>query len=281
MESTRFLRRIDLPGVELLEVIDSQRPWRRFSSAFEVMVPGSWSGEIRYRGVRHRVGPGMLFCPGPGDCFEIPRAHAPGSFQVLLLAPDPLRKRLLDHGLAPESLHFHRVFSTLSAELSAALRQLLDDMRIESSTLKLQSSLAVLEPALVTHLARERHEPCVPASASAATRVHELIHSDVEGKLDLDALSRETGLSRFQVVRTFKRSYGLPPHAYQLCVRIAEAQRLLSLGYAPAAVASALRFVDQSHLTRHFKRTLGVTPSAYARASRNCRSDRWLPAQGA
>jgi AraC-like DNA-binding protein len=31
-------------------------------------------------------------------------------------------------------------------------------------------------------------------------------------------------------------------------------------------VANDLRFVDQPHFTRHFKRVVGVTPSVYARA---------------
>jgi AraC-like DNA-binding protein len=38
---------------------------------------------------------------------------------------------------------------------------------------------------------------------------------------------------------------------------------LLARGIAPADVAAALGFADQSHLTRTFGRTLGITPGRY------------------
>ena len=84
--------------------------------------------------------------------------------------------------------------------------------------------------------------------------------------LDLHALATKVGLSRFQVLRAFRKRYGLPPHAYQLCVRVARARDLLRAGQAPAEVAAECGFADQSHLGRHFKHMLGVTPAQYARA---------------
>ena len=58
----------------------------------------------------------------------------------------------------------------------------------------------------------------------------------------------------------------MPPHAYHLQLRIDRAKRLLAAGSAPARVANDSGFVDQSHLTRHFRKWVGVTPGAYARA---------------
>ena len=84
--------------------------------------------------------------------------------------------------------------------------------------------------------------------------------------VDLDTLARASGLSRFQVVRVFKRRYGLPPHCYQLQRRLGLAKKRLRDGVRPAQVAMELGFVDQSHLTRQFKRLFGVTPAHYARA---------------
>jgi AraC-like DNA-binding protein len=42
---------------------------------------------------------------------------------------------------------------------------------------------------------------------------------------------------------------------------------LLARGHAPARVAVDVGFVDQSHLTRHFRRWVGATPGAYAAAT--------------
>ncbi len=267
MNSTKFRRRSELPGVEVMEVIDSQRAWRSVTAAFELMLPDSWSGYVVYAGARHWVEPGMLFCPGPGDTFEITRAQVPGSFRVLVLEREALASALAEHRLLPEALAFHRTMREAPAELLTALRRFLDDVKPETSTSTLQSSWRELVRTLVRQLGGASRSTRSAGNARAAERVRELIHAGPEGALDLSALSRETGLSRFQVLRAFKRAYGLPPHAYQLCYRIACAKRLLCMGHRPAYVASELCFADQSHLNRHFKRLLGVTPSQYAQGA--------------
>lgn len=264
MDETKFRRRRELPGVEVVEVTDCQRSWRCVTSAFELMMPESWSGHIAYHGARHRLEPGMLFCPGPGDPFEIARARAPGSFRVLVLEREALAAALAEHRLSPEALALRRVLRDPPSQLLLALRRFLDDMRREASAARLASSWRKLGGALATQLggaqSRTRPVPC----AGAAERVRALIHADRDGSLDLGNFSREIGLSRFQLLRAFKRAYGLSPHAYQLCYRIARAKRLLCMGHRPAYVATELCFSDQSHLNRHFKRLLGVTPREYA-----------------
>jgi len=84
--------------------------------------------------------------------------------------------------------------------------------------------------------------------------------------VDLETLAKRAGLSRFQALRAFKQRYGLPPHAYQLALRIGHARKLLREGATAADVAARCGFADQSHFTRHFKRINGVTPAQYARA---------------
>jgi AraC-like DNA-binding protein len=84
----------------------------------------------------------------------------------------------------------------------------------------------------------------------------------------LGELSTVAGLSPFELARRFRQQVGLPPHAFQLDLRVNNARRLLAAGETPAAVAAACGFADQPHLTRAFKRLVGVTPAAFARAAR-------------
>jgi AraC-like DNA-binding protein len=74
-------------------------------------------------------------------------------------------------------------------------------------------------------------------------------------------------LSKWQLVRQFRRQVGLPPHAYHRRQRLRSARALLELGTPVAQVAYATGFADQSHFTRQFKDQFGVTPGALIRAA--------------
>ena len=104
-----------------------------------------------------------------------------------------------------------------------------------------------------------------PGLPSRAAERFACFRSASNGSVPLTELASETGLSRFQAMRAFKRRFGLPPAAYQLRVRLGVAQKSLREGMPPADVAAELGFVDQSHFTRHFKRLVGVTPARYVR----------------
>jgi AraC-like DNA-binding protein len=81
-------------------------------------------------------------------------------------------------------------------------------------------------------------------------------------------LAREAGMSRYQLIRGFKRELGLPPHAYLLQRRLALARRLVRAGRELAEAAMAAGFFDQSHLSRCFVRQFGVPPKRYASSAR-------------
>ncbi|MBB2753804.1 UNVERIFIED_ORG: AraC-like DNA-binding protein [Rhizobium aethiopicum] len=120
---------------------------------------------------------------------------------------------------------------------------------------------------LVADVMRERggsdERPPVPASIRAA---RDLIDDDPLAAVSLADLSRESGLSRFQVLRGFAKATGLTPHAYLVQARIHIARRLIAQGTPLAEAAFASGFADQSHMTRVFVRKYGLSPSLYAGA---------------
>ncbi|TLX14086.1 AraC family transcriptional regulator [Rhizobium sp. MHM7A] len=120
---------------------------------------------------------------------------------------------------------------------------------------------------LVADVMREsgggEERPPVPASIRAAL---DLIDDDPLAAVSLADLSRESGLSRFQVLRGFARATGLTPHAYLVQARIHIARRLIAQGTPLADAAFASGFADQSHMTRVFVRKYGLSPRLYAGA---------------
>jgi AraC-like DNA-binding protein/mannose-6-phosphate isomerase-like protein (cupin superfamily) len=88
-------------------------------------------------------------------------------------------------------------------------------------------------------------------------------------RVSIHDLARLTRLSPYHFNRSFCRRVGMPPHAYQLQLRIAHAKRFLRRGRPVSETACLVGFFDQSHFVHSFKRSAGVTPSQYVRFSKN------------
>ena len=117
-----------------------------------------------------------------------------------------------------------------------------------------------LAAALVELGAAQRRRRASPIVHQA----REVIDRRYAEHLPLDELASQVGVSKYHLLRQFRRQVGMAPHAYQLAVRIARSRELLAHGVSAAHVADRVGFYDQSALTRAFKRAAGITPGAYA-----------------
>jgi AraC-like DNA-binding protein len=66
-----------------------------------------------------------------------------------------------------------------------------------------------------------------------------------------------------QMSSSFKRHYGMTPHAFLVNRRIQFARRQLREGKLIADVALDSGFADQAHFQRAFKQHLAATPGQY------------------
>ncbi|MET7464048.1 helix-turn-helix domain-containing protein [Nonomuraea sp. NPDC005501] len=105
------------------------------------------------------------------------------------------------------------------------------------------------------------------AGSGAAARAREMLHASWTDPPDLQELPAAAGITPFALLRSFRRAYGLPPHAYVVQLRVRQARKLLEGGMPPAQTAVATGFCDQSHLSRHFRRIVGATPGCTREAS--------------
>jgi AraC-like DNA-binding protein len=100
-------------------------------------------------------------------------------------------------------------------------------------------------------------------------RARDYLDQHYAENVTLDDLAAAASLSPFHLLRVFRRTVGLPPHAYLTGVRVRQARRLLLADLPIADVAAQTGFADQSHLSRHFKRIVGVPPGRYRQNSKN------------
>lgn len=106
-----------------------------------------------------------------------------------------------------------------------------------------------------------------PRDSVLVARVKAHMEAEYASGLRLEDLAASIGLTTFQLIGLFKRTVGLTPHAYLVQVRLGAACRYLRRAAAPAEVATAVGFYDQSALNKHFKRCYGITPLQFARAA--------------
>ena len=148
-----------------------------------------------------------------------------------------------------------------------------DDLRHESSCLdralvmgddlEAESRLALVVERLSWHLTGRPDSPAAPSPVVVARRAREVIDDDPVAVDGIAAVAQSLGVSTAHLVRSFTRSYGIPPHRYLLGRRLDLARRRLLAGEAAVDVATGTGFFDQAHLTRHFKDLLATTPGRY------------------
>jgi AraC-like DNA-binding protein len=269
-----FRRSLVTPGFHMMDADNSAREWRVVSHLFYVVVFETWRGPISMSGRTQHGAPGFVLCQRPNELtVGRPQSGLPGSFKVLEFTPELLDQWLAEQPGAKLRPEWSAAIQALSPRASAQFAHFFDVFEPSASPLQLQSELLQLSDLMVHALIAG-----MPAHAAAAggpsirgtARMRECLHE--EGfDIDLETLARKVGLSRYQALRSFKRRYGLPPHAYQMAVRLGQARRLLSEGSPSVDVALRCGFADQSHFNRHFKQTYGVTPVHYARGERRSR----------
>ena len=101
------------------------------------------------------------------------------------------------------------------------------------------------------------------AEECAAWSARDFLAQDVSRPVSLAELAQAAGLSRYHLLRIFRRTFGMPPHAYQNQMRVELAKQLLRTETSIARTAQDAGFTDQSHFTRIFREYTGATPSQY------------------
>ena len=97
-------------------------------------------------------------------------------------------------------------------------------------------------------------------------RVATYIEERVADDIPLATLAELARLSPYHFCRSFKRSFGMPPHRYHASRRIERAKQLLAdRELSITRVALKIGFSDTSAFTAAFHRLTGQTPSCYRR----------------
>ena len=107
-------------------------------------------------------------------------------------------------------------------------------------------------------------QPIAPLTLTALRRAHDLIDRDYAEPLDLDAMAREAGYSRFHFARAFTAAYGETPRAYLTRRRIERAKTLLrTANLSVTEICFLVGFASLGSFSTRFRALVGRSPSEY------------------
>ncbi len=200
----------------------------------------------------------------------------------LILSPRFLDDLLEEHSLNSKEMAFEGVHFPLEGRFKECLHQLFLFKEIPGcSRFALDSLLTEIGQSVTTQFKHSRsdriaklqsqgHFPdvCVRAKGIMSENLHDPAFS-------LDVLAKNVGMSKFHLVRIFKREVGLTPHAYYRILRVERVkERLLNSRQPITEIAYGVGFDDLSTFNKAFKMVAGVTPSEFRQVHGKCGNSR-------
>ena len=268
-DEARLWRVPFLGGLDVLQARFVKQAFARHThEVFTVGVVWQGAAEFWNRGAKHVAPGGSVMMINPD---EVNTGHpfAEDGYVHLVLYPSAEQLRTVAEqvtGRKVATLYFPQSVATapdVARRLTAAHRVLADPA---ASLLARETTLQGALASLITSLGDERLSPTRGGRERAVVReVRAYLEEHACEDISLDDLARLSGLSPFYLTRVFRQEVGLPPHAYQVQVRVQRAQGWIAAGWSLTEVALAAGFSDQSAFSNQFKRHVGVTPGQYAR----------------
>lgn len=259
----RIWRHANLQGIELFH--GSYRSYR-FAKHFH-RIPaigfvdrGSMSSYCR--GENHILASGTLLLLNPGEIHApAPADSASWSFRMVYLDERVFRSLSLDFN--SHDFRFRQPFARDGA-LVNCLSQLHQELEQNGDRLRFESCLCNIFSRLATFHCETSYRRFKRKSAKTGIeKALEYLSAYYHRNLSLAELADLSPFSASHFLRVFRDTVGLTPHSYLTQLRVEAAASLLREGMALSDTAGVVGFVDQSHLTRNFKKILGVTPGQF------------------
>jgi AraC-like DNA-binding protein len=261
-EKLAFFRSPALPGVEIMDAVDSGEPWHVYHEQYAFCAVHHAATTITYRGAVERIGDRSVSFFEPGESHHNGKVHKRSDFKVLFVQPEAFQRAAEEAG-ARRPPHFDLLPRNSPPDIMDTVYAFCESVQKRQATLEQETRLIKCLSGFMACAERPLHPPQRP-ERPAVMRAKRYLIERFNESVTLAELATVAGLSKFHLVRQFAAQTGLSPHAFQVHVRVERARMLLRKGFSAVEAAMLVGFADQSHLTRHFKRVWRITPGAYA-----------------
>lgn len=262
-----FWRDSRMPYVEVRKAADGRKVCYAPHSHAQWSIGAITEGQSTfcYRNDSCQVGAGDLVLINPGWVHACnPIDDQPWAYLMLYIDTQWLTTLRYQLGLLDEPV-WEDIATAIIAE-----RRLYDGYcQMVSCLLDAQAALSDKETevvgflsGLMTSLAGKPYQPLMQVPDQLRVVV-DYLDQHVTKDVSLEELCLRSGYSAGHLIRSFKRYFGLTPHAYQVNQRIQRGQSELKQGRSIAEAALVSGFSDQPHFQRTFKRMVAATPNQY------------------
>src|SRR5580698_10744426 len=160
-------------------------------------------------------------------------------------------------------LSFGYLASSLAQLLEVARRELEHDR--EAAKASLATASTILQSEIERHSGAKR-SGTGGLTGWQITRVRAFIDKNLHRTIDTQELSAVARRSPAHFSRSFKLTFGEPPHAYVVKRRLEKACHLMVTSSASLSeIALSAGFSDQAHLCKLFRQAFGHSPASWRR----------------
>ncbi len=131
-----------------------------------------------------------------------------------------------------------------------------------------ENKLAEEMLALIKPIIKEEQSNTGYIISETIQRTVECIKKLNGNKFDLNDIAAEVNLSKYHLIRQFKKEMGVTPYQYYIQNKLRIVKAELFVEQSEADIAAELNYADQSHLCRQFKRMMGISLQEYKRNMR-------------
>jgi AraC-like DNA-binding protein len=268
-DRVKFWRPPRVPGLECLRARFRKHAYA--PHAHDTYVVGaivSGVEAIRYRGTRLTAPAGSVVAINPDELHDGSPLGAGFAYRMFYAPPTLMRDLAGEIAGRASGLPAFVDGVIDDADLAARLARVHRLMEAEGAALNAEEGLVEVLSTVI-----RRHGKGSPGlrrpgdERTSVRRVRAYIDAHCTNDMSLDDLARLASLSRFHLIRAFRKQVGMTPHVYLTCRRVARAKALLRRRLSLVEVALDCGFFDQSHLSRVFKSHTGITPGQYRAAS--------------
>jgi AraC-like DNA-binding protein len=266
----------EIPHLECFRTVRFVHEYPRHShETWSIGVVDYGTGGIWYRGANQRGGAGQIIAINPGEVHTGYPLQKDGISYSMLYIGDQLVKEILP-GLSSPPV-FPGV-AICDRPLASSLRSLCRAFEFGCPPLAAETKLISDLRCLFLRHAHAKAPQVEGRERERVAQIKEYLRANLHRNVSLTELANLTGLSKAYVIRSFRRTVGMPPYEWLLQQRIEEARRHLQNGSSIGDLAIELGFADQSHFHRRFKSVTGMTPAAYAAGHYRSRQSSAIPA---